>query len=182
MIHTTYRTPTGELEVERSSSHSGGKVYVANGEMGIVQEVDAGSAVVRLSCPERELRVYLRDNDDDSEDRKNQNARWELGWTISVHKSQGSEWPITINMIDGSTSARRLVDRHLIYTGFSRGKVFQVAIGSLAVALDACRRSNMWARKTFLREQIDDLRGVSLEQSWEDDLSRLLNLEANSVT
>jgi len=132
------------------------QTWVANGEQGIVEQVEPTYTIARLAHPDRLVRIPLgrKQDKETSQDDEGKSRQWQLAYAITCHKSQGSEWPIVVFMADSSAAARRIVDRHHVYTGFSRTKTFCVIIGTMNTVLAACRRSNMWQRKTFLREQI----------------------------
>lgn len=50
----------------------------------------------------------------------------ELGYSITVHKSQGSQWKRVIASLDGS----RILDRSLIYTAFTRAEMMLCIVGT----------------------------------------------------
>lgn len=54
----------------------------------------------------------------------------ELGYAITVHKAQGSQWPRVIVPLTG----RRLLDRTLIYTAVTRAQTQVILVGELAAA------------------------------------------------
>lgn len=137
-----------------------GKVYVANGELGEVMEVHANFMHVRLTAPKR-LIVVPRGaadvNDDGSDDESTgTGCNWDLGYALSVHKSQGSEWPVVIVMVDDSGAAKRICSREWLYTAISRAKNCCYLVGNLAVAQGFCRRTAIDKRKTFLKERIQE--------------------------
>lgn len=140
--------------------------YVANGEQGEVLSVDTSRFVVRLANPDREIIVFRstkRDDDDsdssadssgDSDDSRSGNGcDWDLGYATSVHKSQGSEWPVVIVMLDDSGAAKQTCSRNWIYTAISRAKTMCLMIGKKTRAMEMCRRDGL-QRKTFLKELI----------------------------
>lgn len=140
-----------------------GKQYVANGEQGEVLTVDTSRFVVRLANPDREV-IVLRSSKNDDDDAGDSNdpsgeestgtgCNWDLGYAISVHKSQGSEWPVVIVMLDDSGAAKQVCSRNWLYTAISRAKLFGLMIGKKSTALDMCRRDGL-KRKTFLKELI----------------------------
>jgi exodeoxyribonuclease V alpha subunit len=178
-----YRTPSGDLEVDKKNN----KVYVANGELGLVTKIAPKLTTISLSCPDRVIKVPRGSQKDDDGDEGGDNdetstgCNWELGYVISIHKSQGSEWPIVVTMADSSGSAMRLADKHLIYTALSRGKVFEVGIGQKRAILEACKISRMWDRRTFLRELIEELREKDLDRLWDADLAEAFQQTGDSL-
>lgn len=133
-----------------------GQWYVANGELGTVLDVQPKFMVVALTSP---LRIVMaprggQDEDDggDEESSGSGGSSWELGYALSCHKCQGSEFPIVVTMIDGSGSASRICDRSWIYTAVSRAREHCYMIGKRQVLESMCQKVNISKRKTFLRE------------------------------
>lgn len=162
-----YATDTGDLVVVDD------KTFVANGEMGRVVELLPWGFTVRMSNPERLVKVFRS-----AEEPGETGCTWELGYAISTHKSQGSEWPIVVVMIDSQGGAMRLVDRCWLYTAFSRAKEVCYSIGKMQTALIACLKSHIWKRQTFLKETVEELRVESVGLLWEQDLESLCNEES----
>lgn len=155
----------------QDGANKDGKVYVANGEQAEVLVVDPGKITARLWSPDRTVVIPRgQQEDDESESEKDGDdagaeesgndkppstgCAWELGYAISVHKSQGSEWPIVIAVIDDHNAARMVQTSNWIYTGISRAKEFCVTLGQRRVIQEMLRRDGM-NRKTFLRELIE---------------------------
>lgn len=139
-----------------------GEVYVANGELAEVVRVEPSLTVAKLANPARTIKIPRgkgteeRDLDDDQQPDDNAPATgcsWDLGYALSVHKSQGSEWPVVIVMIDEYPGARMICTREFWYTAISRAKQQCVLIGKRSVVDQGCRRSALGNRKTFLRER-----------------------------
>lgn len=153
------------------------KVRVMNGEQGEVLSVEPTRLVVRLENPDREV-IVLRsnknaddeDNEQDARDPNNDDADdrptntgcvLDLGYAISVHKSQGSEWKVVAFMLDDSGPGRRIASRNLFYTGDSRFRVMGFLIGKESFAQEMCKKDGL-KRKTFLKELI--LEGMKAEK------------------
>lgn len=142
-----------------TQTNDAGEVYVANGELAEVLHVEPNLVIAKLSSPARTIKIprgKATDSDDDGgdEEKTNTGCSWDLGYAISCHKSQGSEWPVVIVMIDDYPGARMVCDRAWLYTAISRAKERCVLIGKKATAERFCRTTKIWQRKTFLRELI----------------------------
>lgn len=160
---------TGSDEVDVSDR---GELYVANGELARVLHVEDRLTIAQLDNPRRvvkiprgksESRSENADADQDAGPAGNEEAAenstgtgcsWDLGYCISVHKSQGSEWPTVIGMIDAYPGARMVCSREFWYTAISRAKSQCALIGQRAVVDADCRKQAIWRRKTFLREMV----------------------------
>lgn len=133
-----------------------GEVYVANGELGEVVEIEQSFFVVKLDLPARRVSVPLfkKEDSDESGGESGAATNWDLGYALSVHKSQGSEWDTVIVMLDNYPGARQICDRSWIYTAISRARNKCHLVGQYDLAERFCRVQKIGQRKTFLREQI----------------------------
>jgi len=75
-----------------------------------------------------------------------------LAYAISVHKSQGSEYPVVI--IPVLTQHYMLLQRNLIYTVITRGKKLVILIGTKKALSIAINNNNPQKRYTMLRERL----------------------------
>jgi hypothetical protein len=84
----------GDKVIQRRNDYGVHGEGLFNGEQGVVIAADdaAGSVTVRFG-PERELTL-----------RGAQLANLELAWAVTVHRSQGSEWPYVVMPYHGFTS------------------------------------------------------------------------------
>lgn len=131
-----------------SQANEKGQIYVANGEIGKVLDVTPRMTIIEAKNPDRVIRVPRGKGDDSA-------CNWDLGYAITVHKSQGSEAPAVFTMIDPSPAAKQVCTREWVYTAFSRASRYCIGIGSLETARGFCRTSGLWRRKTFLKEMIE---------------------------
>lgn len=134
-----------------------GRVFVANGELAKVLEVESNKIVAELYNPSREIIIPRGKSEGDADDdggESSSGCSFDLAYALSVHKSQGSEWPVVMVIIDEYPGAKQICDRSWIYTGISRGKQKVFLIGKKLTADAMCRRNNIGRRKTFLREKI----------------------------
>ena len=129
-----------------------GQIYVANGEIGRVADVNAKRYVVHFPNPNRYVDVYFRSVHENS-DEGITGCDLQLAYAITTHKSQGSQFPCTIVVLDGSGGARRMMDRSLIYTMLTRASKLCLVVGSIPNGVNACRRVAIDDRKTFLKER-----------------------------
>lgn len=106
---------------------------VFNGDMGRIEMVDPLDKGVAIRFESQ--RVIYDFNELD---------QLAPGFAISVHKSQGSEFPVVV--IPLAMQQYLLLQRNLIYTGITRGKKLVVVIGQ-ARALQAAVRNNKQERR-----------------------------------
>ncbi|MGK7953813.1 MAG: ATP-binding domain-containing protein, partial [Crocosphaera sp.] len=70
-----------------------------------------------------------------------------LAWSISIHKSQGSEYPVVIMPI--SKSHYVMLSRNLIYTGLTRAKKLAIIVGdtkAIGIAVNQGHRKQRYTR------------------------------------
>lgn len=77
-----------------------------------------------------------------------------LAYAMSIHKSQGSEFPVVLLPI--TRSSYRMLQRNLIYTAITRAKSKLILLGELA-AFDYAAKNTGTARKTYLIHRFDYL-------------------------
>lgn len=77
-----------------------------------------------------------------------------LAYAMSIHKSQGSEFPVVLLPI--TRSSYRMLQRNLIYTAITRAKSKLILLGELA-AFDYAAKNTGTARKTYLIHRFDNL-------------------------
>lgn len=149
-----------EGEVTRNDR---GEVFVANGELAEVLSVEDKRFIVQVKNPIRVISIprgKASEPDDDTDD-PNESAKatstgctWDLGYALSVHKSQGSEWGWVIVLIDDYPGARMICSREFFYTAISRAKSKCILIGKKSVVDAGCRKVAIGKRKTFLAQLI----------------------------
>lgn len=165
------------LEQDHPEANEDGKVFVANGEIGEAVSVEPARTICKLSSPDRVVVILhgkasassetAGDDDDkqgpsrkdeENEDDTGTGSTWDLAYAISTHKSQGSEFPVVVTLIDDHAGAQRLCTRNWIYTAISRAKQLCVTIGPRRLADAMCQKDGL-KRRTFLVERIRELRG-----------------------
>ncbi len=77
-----------------------------------------------------------------------------LAYAMSIHKSQGSEFPVVILPI--TKSSHRMLQRNLIYTAITRAKSKLILLGEFSAFQFAVKNTGT-ARKTYLIPRFSDL-------------------------
>lgn len=148
------------------------KVYVANGEQAKVLAVLPTYTVARLWLPDRIIRIPKGDSyENEDGETQDTGCNWELAYAVSCHKSQGSQWPVTITVADAYPGARMLCDRSWLYTALSRAEILGITVGQRTVLDGMCGKSHLWGRKTFLCSMIEELKAASLVAEFSQLLS-----------
>ena len=117
---------------------------IFNGDMGVVTEINQYTETVEVEFDEGRKVKYGFEMTDELE----------LAYAITVHKSQGSEYPaVIIPLLPGP---RLLYNRNLLYTAVTRAKKCLTIIGSDAVFQEMIQNKNEQARYTSLAERIQE--------------------------
>jgi len=114
---------------------------VFNGDQGIVSSVDSEEESVEVTFEGRKVLYESADL-----------AELVLAYAITVHKSQGSEFPCVI--IPLHTTHYPLLQRNLIYTAVTRGKNLVILVGSKKAINIAIRNDRVVKRYTMLKERL----------------------------
>jgi exodeoxyribonuclease V alpha subunit len=145
----------GQIEIERGGKHYriGDKVMqirndydreVYNGDVGRITYIDTGAAKVHVRFPEGEQAYRFEDLGD-----------LVPAYAISVHRSQGSEYPAVVMPV--VTDHFLMLRRSLLYTGITRGKRLVVLVGSKKALEMAVRNDDDGHRHSGLCERLRDL-------------------------
>ena len=78
-----------------------------------------------------------------------------LAWAISIHKSQGSEYPVVILPL--YMQHYLLLSRNLFYTGLTRAKKLAFVIGSEKTIAFTVKQEKEQLRYTRLRERLGNI-------------------------
>lgn len=118
---------------------------IFNGDMGIIREINTYEETVTVEFDEHRQVVYPYQLLDELE----------LAYAITIHKSQGSEYPaVVIPLLQGP---RQLYHRNLLYTAVTRAKKCVTVVGSDAVFQEMIRNNQDQKRNTSLDERIREL-------------------------
>jgi exodeoxyribonuclease V alpha subunit len=114
---------------------------VFNGDIGVIKEIDEETGTVCVSFDDRELEFDASDLDELA-----------LAYACTVHKAQGSEFPVVVVPIH--TQHYPMLWRNLLYTAITRGKRMVVLVGTRKALAIAVRRADGQRRLTKLAERL----------------------------
>lgn len=117
---------------------------IFNGDMGIVTDINTYDETLEVEYDEGRKVKYSYDLLDELE----------LAYAITVHKSQGSEYPaVIIPLLPGP---RLLYNRNLLYTAVTRAKKCLTIVGSDTTFQEMIQNKNEQNRYTSLAERIQE--------------------------
>ena len=122
-------------------------VGVFNGDMGMIREIDESARSVVVEYDEHRRVTYSFQ----------QMEEVELAYAITIHKSQGSEYPAVILPLMGGP--RMLFNRNLLYTGVTRARDCVTILGNRQVVREMIANESEAKRYTSLDKRIRELKG-----------------------
>ncbi|MBE5828355.1 MAG: ATP-dependent RecD-like DNA helicase [Butyrivibrio sp.] len=118
---------------------------VFNGDMGVIKEINEYSQDMVVEFDEnKRVRYPFADLDE-----------LELSYAITIHKSQGSEYPAVIMPLLGGP--RMLLNRNLLYTAVTRAKNTVCILGSSQTVMTMVSNEQQLRRYTGLKDRIKDI-------------------------
>lgn len=120
-------------------------VGVFNGDIGRIIQINNHTEKVKVEFEEKKVVEYPFQLLDELE----------LAYAITIHKSQGSEYPaVVIPLLQGP---RQLYHRNLIYTAVTRAKKCVTLVGSDTTFQEMIQNTNEKNRYTSLAERIQEM-------------------------
>jgi exodeoxyribonuclease V alpha subunit len=114
---------------------------VFNGDLGIIQAIDTVEQEVAVQYGERTVVYDYADLNEIA-----------LAWCVTIHKSQGSEYPVVILPI--YMQHYMMLTRNLFYTGITRAKKLAIVVGAKKAISLAVRSTNDQQRYTRLQQRL----------------------------
>lgn len=116
---------------------------VFNGDIGFVEKIDTEDRTLTVNFDHHPVEYDVSELDELT-----------LAYATTIHKSQGSEYPIVV--IPVMMSHFVMLQRNLIYTGITRSKKICVLIGQTKALHYAIRNLTVVNRNTKLKERLNE--------------------------
>ena len=117
---------------------------IFNGDIGIVRKINKEYRIVEVVFDDGRLVYYPVEKLEELE----------LSYAVTIHKSQGSEYPVVIlPILDGP---RQLFNRNLLYTAVTRAKQCVIIVGCGSKVMEMIDTDSELHRYTSLRQRIID--------------------------
>jgi exodeoxyribonuclease V alpha subunit len=133
---TVFRLGDRVIQTENSYQRD-----VFNGDLGVVQAINRVEQQLTVAFEGRAVEYDFGDLDE-----------LQLAYALSIHKSQGSEYPCVV--IPLHTQHFVMLQRNLIYTAVTRGRRLVVLVGPRKALSMAVRRQDQQLRYTALRQRL----------------------------
>ena len=114
---------------------------VFNGDIGVIDTIDESEGLVYIHYDNRRIEYEFSELDEVS-----------LAYATSIHKSQGSEYPIVVMPL--AMQHFTLLARNLLYTGVTRGKQLVIIIAQKKAVGMAVKKADSHTRLTKLRQRL----------------------------
>ncbi len=130
-----------DYNIEWTKNSENGK-GIFNGDMGIIKTIDKFHKVIAINFDDGRNCNYTYD----------QMSRITLSYAITVHKSQGSEFPCVIMPV--YKCAPQLMTRNLFYTAVTRAKSLVVLVGMAEASEEMVRNTSERKRYSALIDKL----------------------------
>ncbi|MBQ2406894.1 MAG: ATP-dependent RecD-like DNA helicase [Lachnospiraceae bacterium] len=125
---------------------------VFNGDVGIIKEINETAKTLTVEFDDMRRVKYPLSGLDEIE----------LAYAITIHKSQGSEYPAVIMPI--LSGPKMLFNRNLLYTGVTRAKNCVTILGSSNMLNQMIANENEQKRYTGLKERIFEIMKLAYDE------------------
>ena len=122
---------------------------IFNGDMGIIREINEYASTLVVEFDEHRRVTYAF----------NQLEELEPAYAVTIHKSQGSEYPAVVMPL--LTGPRMLFNRNLLYTAVTRAKNCVTILGSSATLFGMIHNESENKRYTALEDRIRECEALS---------------------
>ncbi len=128
-----------EIEWYRDDDSEGTGIF--NGDIGIIERIDPAASIMKIKFDDRYVSYEFTSLDD-----------LEHAYAITVHKSQGCEYPFVI--IPLYSAPPMLLTKNLFYTAVTRAKRMVILVGRQDIAEKMVKNSHIGQRYTGLKQRL----------------------------
>lgn len=128
-----------EIEWYRDDDSEGMGIF--NGDIGIIESINAATQTMRIKFDDRYVNYEFTSLED-----------LEHAYAITVHKSQGCEYPFVI--IPLYNAPPMLLTRNLFYTAVTRAKRMVILVGRSEIVNAMVSNSHIGNRYTGLKQRL----------------------------
>ena len=114
---------------------------VFNGDVGTIADIKPDDQIIKVRYPEGIVDYDFADYDE-----------LQLAYSLSIHKSQGSEYPAVVLVMH--SSQYMMLQRNLLYTGLTRARKLCILVGDKRAISTAVRNNKTTKRYTRLADRL----------------------------
>lgn len=114
---------------------------MAYSTIGFIKRIDKEEGEVIISFDDRDITYDMNELDEIT-----------LAYALTIHKSQGSEYPVVV--IPVLMSHYIMLYKNLIYTGLTRGKKLVIMVGQKKALAIAAKNNKAKTRWTMLEDRL----------------------------
>ena len=126
---------------EKDDGTAGSGIF--NGDVGVIQDIDPSGELIVIRFDDRTA-TYTAD----------MLAQLDMAYAITVHKSQGSEYPVVI--LTAAPAAPTLMVRGVLYTAITRARRLLILVGDDAVPGEMAANDRQQRRYSGLRRRLKE--------------------------
>ena len=126
---------------EKDDGTAGSGIF--NGDVGVIQDIDPSGELIVIRFDDRTA-TYTAD----------MLAQLDMAYAITVHKSQGSEYPAVI--LTAAPAAPTLMVRGVLYTAITRARRLLILVGDDAVPGEMAANDRQQRRYSGLRRRLKE--------------------------
>ncbi len=120
---------------------------VYNGDIGFIKQIDKENQVISVGIDNKDINYEYAELDE-----------LVLAYAVSIHKSQGSEYPVVIMPL--SMSHYMMLQRNLVYTGITRGKKLVIVVGTKKAMFLSIKNNKVAYRNTWLQKRLSPTKEI----------------------
>lgn len=128
-----------EVEWYRDDDTEGTGIF--NGDIGVIESIDIAAQIMEIRFEDKHVPYEFSNLDE-----------LDHAYAITVHKSQGSEYPIVI--IPACSAAQMLLSRNLLYTAVTRAQSMVIIVGREDIIEEMVSNNRQSMRYTGLCEML----------------------------
>ena len=129
----------GDRVIQMKNNYGLGHSGIFNGDMGVVLGGDASSITVKVD--DQDVEYPMKDFD-----------QLQLAYSLTIHKSQGSEFPVVV--IPMHTIHAFMLQRTLLYTAITRARRYVIVVGTQKAINMAIRKEDTSRRHSNLARML----------------------------
>lgn len=144
-----YKKTADGFEVDKETSNG----IITNGEQGVIEDIVEEEKIDSVGRKFKTVDIIVEYEDGYVIYHGKEKSDLDHAYAISIHKSQGSQWPVVINVL--SMSHQNMLENNLFYTAMSRTAEVTILVAERQAVQVALNTNKTELRKTTLVKRIE---------------------------